>query len=287
MDKASFLADPASNVNLIKLSALRQELILNPKKSIPIMGITNHSVIKISTINLLFLNTLVEFHAMENSIPISPDGILGRPYLRQEHPTPSTQQGLNLPSLYNCPAQLQQFLSDRESQERTLLTKTSNDVKVEAATVSAQKTHQVGIKKLRMKTDAKFLVNSVTEWLLKREANYWKTNENKMFKNRSEFEKMRAAIKLLDVTWENDASHKGLIGHEMTDKLTREGVEALPSTEDKGEEVSPEQIIIDVLPQPIDSENNDKTDKDVSEKSRLGATYEKIYRSNSQKQVNQ
>ena len=82
--KASFLVDPGSDVNLIKLSALRQELILDPKRSIPITGITNHPVITIGTINLSILNTLVEFHVVENSIPISPDGILGRPYLRQE-----------------------------------------------------------------------------------------------------------------------------------------------------------------------------------------------------------
>ena len=81
---ASFLVDLGSDVNLIKLSALRQELILDPKRSIQFTGITNYPVITIGTINLSILNTLVEFHVVENSIPISSDGILGRPYLRQE-----------------------------------------------------------------------------------------------------------------------------------------------------------------------------------------------------------
>ena len=82
--KASFLMDPGSDVNLIKLSALRSELILVPKKSISITEITNYPSITIDTIKFLILNTLVEFHAVVNSIPISPDGMLGRRYLRQE-----------------------------------------------------------------------------------------------------------------------------------------------------------------------------------------------------------
>ena len=45
---------------------------------------SNHPVITIDTINLSILNTIVEFYAVRNSIPISTDGILGRPYLRQE-----------------------------------------------------------------------------------------------------------------------------------------------------------------------------------------------------------
>ena len=81
---ATFHVDPGSDVNLIKLSTLHQESILDPKKSIPITGIKNNSEITIERIELFILNTLVQFHDVENSIPISLDGILGIPYLRRE-----------------------------------------------------------------------------------------------------------------------------------------------------------------------------------------------------------
>ena len=49
----------------------------------------------------------------------------------------------------------------------------------------------------------------------------------------------------------------------MADKLVREGIEALPSIENKGEESPPEQMIIDVLPEPLDSERSNETDEDI------------------------
>ena len=74
----STLPGPAENLN-------------SPKKSIPITGKTNHPVITIGTFNLSILNTLVEFHPVENSITISPDGIRGRFYLKQEQAQISLQ----------------------------------------------------------------------------------------------------------------------------------------------------------------------------------------------------
>ena len=64
---------------------------------------------------------------------------------------------------------------------------------------AAQQAHEAGIKKLRIKTDSKFLVNSATEWIPRWKANYWKTYENKPLRNLSEFEKMKTALVPLDV----------------------------------------------------------------------------------------
>ena len=49
----------------------------------------------------------------------------------------------------------------------------------------------------------------------------------------------------------------------MADKLAREGIEALPSTENKGKEPPAEQMIVDVLPQSLDSEGTKETDEDI------------------------
>ena len=67
---------------------------------------------------------------------------------------------------------------------------TNNSAEIDAATVGIQQAHEVGIKKLRIKTDSKFLVHSATEWIQRWEANDWRTYENKPVRNRSVFEKM-------------------------------------------------------------------------------------------------
>ena len=47
---------------------------------------------------------------------------------------------------------------------------------------------------------------------------------------------MKTALEPLDVIWEHAPSHKGIPGNKMAGKLAREGIEALPSTDNKGEE---------------------------------------------------
>ena len=141
---------------------------------------------------------------------------------------------------------------------------TNNSAEIEAATVAAQQAHEVGINKLKIKTDSKLLVNSATGLIPRWEANDWKTYENKPIRNRSKFEKMKTALEPLDVILEHFPSHKGIPGNEMADKFAREGIEVLPSTKNKGGEIPPEQMIVDILPQPPDSEGSDETDEDIS-----------------------
>ena len=77
---------------------------------------------------------------------------------------------------------------------------------------------------------------------------------------------MKTSPKPLDVIWEHVPRHKGIPGNEMADKLAGDGIEVLPFTKNKGEEIPSEQMIADVLPQPLDSEGSDETDKHISKK---------------------
>ena len=82
--RASFLVDPGSDINLIKLRALQKEIIIETLNCIAITGITNELVKMIGTVQVTIFSTPVECHVIENTLPVSPDGTLGRPYLRQE-----------------------------------------------------------------------------------------------------------------------------------------------------------------------------------------------------------
>ena len=69
------------------------------------------------------------------------------------------------------------------------------------------------------------MIHSATEWIPKWETNNWKTSDNKPVKNRTEFEKLKSAIDLLDVKWKYTPSHQGIEGNEKADQLAREGIE--------------------------------------------------------------
>ena len=60
-------------------------MIIEPLNSILITGITNDPVKTTGTVKIMIFKSPVEFHVVGNKLPTSPDGILGRPYLRQEH----------------------------------------------------------------------------------------------------------------------------------------------------------------------------------------------------------
>ena len=71
-------------MNLVKLHALRQDMIIEPLNSILITDISNNPVGTIGTVKITVFKSPVEIRVVGNELPISPDGILGRPYLQQE-----------------------------------------------------------------------------------------------------------------------------------------------------------------------------------------------------------
>ena len=75
--------DLGANVNLIKLQALRCDIIVSDEL-VQITGMAEESVNTVGTVIVKLLDDSVEFHVVFNDFPISVEGIIGRAYLRQE-----------------------------------------------------------------------------------------------------------------------------------------------------------------------------------------------------------
>ncbi|XP_046820804.1 ribonuclease H1 [Vespa crabro] len=101
---------------------------------------------------------------------------------------------------------------------------TNNMAEIQAVTVAARQAEKAGIKKLKINTDSKFLINCITNWMPKWKKNGWKTATNKPVINKTELLEMEAALKSLDVKWNHVNGHVGIYGNEMADKLARQGI---------------------------------------------------------------
>ena len=148
---------------------------------------------------------------------------------------------------------------------------TNNAAELEAAIEAAQRAREAGIQKLRINTDSKFVIHSATEWIRKWETNNWKTSDNKPVKNRTEFEKLKSAIDLLDVKSKYTPSHQGIEGNEKADQLAREGIEKelppiFPENQEKmdAQLTDPHPIIVKV---PFSENNSETSDSDSEQDS--------------------
>ena len=59
-------------------------MLIEPFNSISTTGITNEAAMTMGTVQVTIPSAPIEFHIVKNTLPVLPDGILGRPYLRQE-----------------------------------------------------------------------------------------------------------------------------------------------------------------------------------------------------------
>ncbi|XP_043484669.1 ribonuclease H-like [Leptopilina heterotoma] len=140
---------------------------------------------------------------------------------------------------------------------------TNNASEIEAATVAIRQARKAGIRKLRIKTNFKVLVQGIKVWVPKWQKNDWKTNDNKPVKNQKAYERLIKALKHADVVWEHVQRHDGIEGNENADRFARDGALLKPpsesssssesSAEEPEEEQAPENIVISVLPRPISS----------------------------------
>ncbi|XP_051170489.1 ribonuclease H1-like [Leptopilina boulardi] len=89
----------------------------------------------------------------------------------------------------------------------------------ETASIAATKANESGHKYLKIFTDSRFLIDSMTKRLPRWKESDWRTSANKPVLNRVEFEKLEEALSPLDVVFEHVPSHQEIEGNEEADKL--------------------------------------------------------------------
>lgn len=67
---------------------------------------------------------------------------------------------------------------------------TNNAAEIEAVTEAVRIARSLSILKLKVLTDSKFVIQSVTEWMSNWKRNGWMTSKNEAVKNRTEFEEL-------------------------------------------------------------------------------------------------
>ena len=167
---------------------------------------------------------------------------------------------------------------------------TNNAAEVEAAIEAARRAHEAGIKKLRINTDSKFVIDSATEWIPRWASNDWKTYENKPVKNREEFQKLILALEPLDVEWNHIPSHQGDEGNEEADRLAREGINKEPISSlselqedqtDNSTTLNPQLVVVNV-PQSVMDTDDDELEDDQGHAESISTFKEDLQKSFSQ-----
>ena len=72
---------------------------------------------------------------------------------------------------------------------------TNNAAEIQAANAAAQQAHQAGVKKLLIRTDSKFLLNSVQQWTPVWKERGWIPSRGKPVTNKADFETLDEALK--------------------------------------------------------------------------------------------
>ncbi|KAF5292871.1 hypothetical protein FQR65_LT11123 [Abscondita terminalis] len=101
---------------------------------------------------------------------------------------------------------------------------TNNTAEIQACIHAIKTAHMNGIRKLKIKTDSEFVINSMTKWINKWKKNNWKVTSGAEVKNKEDFVRLDNCLKLLDqVIWEHVDAHKGIEGNEGADSLAKAG----------------------------------------------------------------
>lgn len=107
---------------------------------------------------------------------------------------------------------------------------TNNTAEIQACIHAIKSAHANGVRKLKIKTDSEFVINSMTKWIFKWRTNNWKVASGGDVKNKEDFVTLDNALKLLDkVIWEHVDAHVGIEGNEAADRLAKAGADRYKS----------------------------------------------------------
>lgn len=100
---------------------------------------------------------------------------------------------------------------------------TNNVAEIQACVAAVQLAIDNNIKKLCIKTDSQFVINSMTNWIIKWKKNNWKVVNGSDVKNKEDFVKLDELCNKLNVKWEYVPGHSNHLGNEAADFLARAG----------------------------------------------------------------
>lgn len=79
---------------------------------------------------------------------------------------------------------------------------TNNYAEIKAVTEAAKQASRYGVKKLKVNTDSKFLINCLKEWMPKWKKNGWRTSSGEPVINKTELLELESQLKKFDnVEW--------------------------------------------------------------------------------------
>lgn len=100
---------------------------------------------------------------------------------------------------------------------------TNNVAEIQACIAAVQLAIDNDIKKLCIKTDSQFVINSMTNWIKKWKKNNWKVVNGNDVKNKEDFVKLDSLCERLTVKWEYVPGHSNYLGNEAADSLAQAG----------------------------------------------------------------
>ena len=102
---------------------------------------------------------------------------------------------------------------------------TNNRAEIQAAVIAINLAAERGHRRVTIRTDSKFMIQSVTQWLTGWLKNGWKLSTGKPVVNQSDFEDLINAMTKLDrVAWQHVNGHVNIAGNEEADRLAREAI---------------------------------------------------------------
>lgn len=105
--------------------------------------------------------------------------------------------------------------------EKLLGTPTNQRAELAAAIAAVQQAIQYRAGTLTIFTDSKYVINCVTEWILKWKKNGWLATGKKPVANMEEIKLLDSLCAKHKVVWEHVRGHKGIYGNERADELAR------------------------------------------------------------------
>lgn len=101
---------------------------------------------------------------------------------------------------------------------------TNSNAELTAALIALQKAREIGIKKLRLRTDSKLIVNGMKKWIDQWMEDDWINASGREVLNKRLFLALWLVSRDLNVTWEHVPGHSGVEGNEGAHNLANEGI---------------------------------------------------------------